>query len=92
MVAEGFRHDETGGEDRREALVDAYYWAARFFAEHDQSAFEATVEKIRGLVPSFVPPAPVRLRQLSRLLGYATAERIAVKYRKLKRFTKAVRA
>jgi hypothetical protein len=36
-----------------------------------------------------VPPAPEGLRQLSRLFGYAIAERIAVKYRKLKYLTKA---
>ena len=87
MVAEHWHERGQINDERRQALVDAYYWAARFFAEHDSAAFDATIERIRVFVPDFVPPAPLRLRQLSRLFGYANAERLAVKYRQFKRFT-----
>jgi glycosyltransferase involved in cell wall biosynthesis len=92
LLSARIREEGASGAARRQALVDAYYWAARFFAEHDSAAFDATIAKIRLLDPSFVPPAPVPLRQLSRLLGYANAERIAVRYRQLKRLTKGGRA
>lgn len=92
MVAEHWHEHNAFDEARQQALVDAYYWAARFFAEHDSAAFDAVIERIRVFQPDFVPAAPLRLRQLSRFLGYANAERIAAKYRKLKHLTKAVRA
>jgi glycosyltransferase involved in cell wall biosynthesis len=87
MVAEYWLEHDAVNDPRRQALVDAYYWAARFFAEHDATAFDSTIERIRVFAPDFVPPAPLRLRQLSRLFGYANAERLAVKYRQFKKFT-----
>jgi hypothetical protein len=91
MVAEHWHQRGALHEARVQALVDAYYWSARFFAEHDSEAFEATIERIHILMPGWEPPAPLRLRQLSRFFGYANAERLAVKYRQLKRFTRPVR-
>jgi glycosyltransferase involved in cell wall biosynthesis len=88
-IARHWHAAEALDEVRRQAVVDAYYWAARFFAEHDDEAFRETIQKIQFVMPSWVPPAPEGLRQLSRLFGYAIAERIAVKYRKLKHLTKA---
>jgi glycosyltransferase involved in cell wall biosynthesis len=91
MVAEHWHQRGELHQSRVQALVDAYYWAARFFAEHDSEAFEVTIGRIHVLQPDWEPPAPMRLRQLSRLFGYANAERLAVKYRQLKRFTRAAR-
>ena len=67
------------------AIVEVYFSAARFYAEHDETRFEKIVSDIAVLYPHFLPAAPRRLRLLSRLIGYVRAERLAVAYRKLKR-------
>jgi len=88
MVAAHWDARHLFDDDRRQAVVEAYYWAARFFAEHDSEAFRATLEKIQVVMPSWEPPAPLSLKHLSRLVGYEAAERIAVQYRRLMRLGK----
>jgi glycosyltransferase involved in cell wall biosynthesis len=79
----------TGEPKRDEALIAAivtvYFSAARYYAEHDVTRFNELVSDIMALCPKFLPPAPRRLRLLSRLIGYAKAERLAAAYRNLKR-------
>jgi len=65
-----------------EAIVDGYYFGARYFAEHDWSRFEEIVRDIEALQPAFVPKTPIRLKVLSRIAGYRKAERFALLYRR----------
>jgi glycosyltransferase involved in cell wall biosynthesis len=88
MVAAHWSSRDLFDDERREAVVGAYYWAARFFAEHDPDGFRETLDKIQGVLPEWEPPAPLSVKHLSRLVGYAAAERLAVKYRRLMRLGK----
>jgi hypothetical protein len=85
MLERRWKLQDELSEGRRQALADAYYWAARFFAEHDRTKFDDVVRSILDLRPRFVPAAPPSLHVLSRMLGYAKAERLAVLYRRVKR-------
>jgi glycosyltransferase involved in cell wall biosynthesis len=68
-----------------DAITEVYFYAARFYAEHDPPRFDAIVSSIVALKPNFVPTSPQRLRVLSQLIGYTRAERLAVAYRRFKR-------
>ena len=74
---------------RAQVLAEVYFRAARYYAEHDRSAFETTVTDLYRVAPRFAPAAPALLRLLTKLVGYTRAERCAVSYR---RFRRAVRA
>jgi glycosyltransferase involved in cell wall biosynthesis len=64
-----------------EAVVDVYYVGARYFAGRDWKRFEEIVGDIEALCPRFVPKTPTRLKLLSHIAGYRTAERLSVLYR-----------
>lgn len=68
-----------------DAIVHAYFFGARYFADHDVVRFEEVVNDIEALRPAFVPRAPLRLRMMSLVAGYRRAERLASLYRKGKR-------
>lgn len=70
---------------RRRFLAELYGQAARHLAEHDPKAFDTIVRHIDELAPAFVPSNPPGLRRLSRLVGYPAAERLAVRYRRVRR-------
>jgi glycosyltransferase involved in cell wall biosynthesis len=65
-----------------EAIVDVYYFGARYFAGLDWKRFDEIVTDIEALRPAFVPESPTPLSVLSRLAGYRRAERLADLYRK----------
>lgn len=65
-----------------EAIVDVYYFGARYFAEHDWNRFDEIVRDIEVLRPAFVPKTPAQLKVLSRIVGYRKAERLGALYRK----------
>lgn len=67
-----------------DAIIDVYYGAARYFADHDWKRFEEVIADIEKLRPAFVPSEPARLRLLSRITGYRTAEKLAGLYRRSK--------
>lgn len=69
---------------RASVLANIYFQGARSLAGVDGPGFEAMLEKIESLTPHFLPPAPLSLRWLSRLVGYRKAERLAVTYHRLK--------
>jgi glycosyltransferase involved in cell wall biosynthesis len=69
---------------RRAVLADVYLQAARFFAPIDESSFERMVALIESVRPNYVPRGPWRLRWLSRLVGYRQAEKLAVRYRRVR--------
>jgi glycosyltransferase involved in cell wall biosynthesis len=70
---------------RVHTLVEIYYMGAKYYAEHDQAAFQSVVDDLFRLDPSFVPSGPASLRFLTRLIGYPRAERCSVRYRTVKR-------
>lgn len=90
LAEKHWRDTETLTPQRLTGLTDSYFSVARFMAEYDSAFFEPTVAHLLKLEPSFVPPSPVALRQLTKLIGYRRAERFSVHYRKAKRFFKAV--
>jgi len=54
------------------------------FAGHDWARFDAVVERIANLSDKVIPPGPRALTALSKLVGYKSAERIAVSWRRFK--------
>ena len=85
MVETFWRQREELSPSRRAGLAENFHTAARYYAEHDGATFADLVCHIETLVPAFVPSAPRALRQLSRVIGYRSAELVAVRYRAVKR-------
>lgn len=85
-LAEDYVRRNPAGTSRVvESIVEAYYLAARFFADEDWKRFHEVVSDIEKLQPNFIPRFPSRMRLLSRLSGYRNAERIASLYRRGKK-------
>lgn len=84
MVEAFWRQRDELSPSRRAGLAENYHTAARYYAEHDGATFDDLVRHIETLVPAFVPAAPRALRQLSGLIGYRSAELVAVRYRAVK--------
>jgi hypothetical protein len=61
-----------------------YFQAARMFAGRDWARFDAVVERIGNLTDRVIPSGPRALTVLSTLMGYKTAERIALSWRRFK--------
>jgi hypothetical protein len=70
---------------RRDALGEAYAFAARQLAELDPAAFRAVAAKGLGHGESFLRHLPARVRWLSWLVGYTRAESIAASWRRARR-------
>jgi glycosyltransferase involved in cell wall biosynthesis len=72
--------------DRRlsSRLIACYFQAARVFAGRDWARFDAVVDRIEKLADRVIPPGPPALAVLSKLIGYKTAERVALSWRRLK--------
>jgi glycosyltransferase involved in cell wall biosynthesis len=85
LVERYVRRRQSWSTEIVEAIVAVYYHGARYFAEHDWERFEELLADIEALRPAFLPIAPVRLRALSRVLGYRNAERASGFCRRLKR-------
>jgi glycosyltransferase involved in cell wall biosynthesis len=75
-------------DEQASVLAEIYFFAARYYAEWDPSAFLAVEREIRRLKPGFLPVRPRGLRLLSRAVGYASAERLAVRWRRIKRLVR----
>jgi glycosyltransferase involved in cell wall biosynthesis len=65
-------------------LTACYFQAARMFAGRDWARFDAVVERIENLTDKVIPPGPRALIVLSKLIGYKTAERVALSWRRFK--------
>lgn len=65
-------------------LIACYFQAARVFAGRDWQRFDAVVERIESLAGEVIPPGPPALTILSKLMGYKTAERAALSWRRFK--------
>lgn len=73
-------------------LADVYYMGAHHYASRDAGIFRQLVDDIHRLDPHFAPKAPSGLRALAKVVGYAHAERVAVRYRRLKRSLRGAEA
>jgi glycosyltransferase involved in cell wall biosynthesis len=78
------KHTPHNSARVREAIVNVYFGAARYYAGLDWIRFGEIVSDIEALDPSFVPKAPVHLKLISQIVGYRNAERIATVYRRAK--------
>jgi glycosyltransferase involved in cell wall biosynthesis len=84
LAERSIQHNPEDSSRVIEAIVEVYYSGARFFAGLDWERFEEIVSDIEVLQPNFIPRKPAKLRLLSRLAGYRTAEKAAVLFRKSK--------
>jgi glycosyltransferase involved in cell wall biosynthesis len=66
-------------------VIACYFQAARVFAGRDWERFDFVVERIENLTDKVTPPGPRALTVLSKLIGYKTAERVALSWRRFKR-------
>jgi len=85
LVERYVQHTQSCSEKIIEAIIAVYWQGARYFAEKDWRRFEQILADIEALRPEFLPAGPLRLRALSRVLGYRNAERASVFYRRLKK-------
>jgi glycosyltransferase involved in cell wall biosynthesis len=68
-------------EPRRAALLKVYGQVARASFARDDETFETVYTALHRLQPRYTPPGPPALTLMSRLVGYRSAEAIAVHYR-----------
>jgi glycosyltransferase involved in cell wall biosynthesis len=85
LVERHLHHTQGCSAQITEAIIGVYLQGARYFAEQDWRRFEQILADIESLRPGFLPAAPLRLRALSRVLGYRNAEWVSVFYRRLKK-------
>jgi glycosyltransferase involved in cell wall biosynthesis len=69
-----------------EALVKVYGGVARAGLETDLSIFKQARSHLERLRPGYLPAFPRRLRWLSLCVGYEQAEKLALRYRRMKRW------
>ncbi len=75
---------------RRRGLVRVFGYVARSTFEADRSRFDEVLERIHRLDPDFLPEEPRSLRALSGVIGYRSAEHVALWWRHLKGTARAV--
>jgi len=77
------RHDRMD-EELRAQLVRVYFQGTRYYASRDWKRFKEVWRWIRHLDESALPEHPAHLRAVARMVGYPTAEKVAISYRRLK--------
>lgn len=79
---------QRGGltSDHCQALVRVYGQVARASFGTDMQVFESAYAALERLQPGYAPAQPWHLAWTSRLVGYRSAESIAVRYRRAKQF------
>lgn len=76
----------TLDDARRRGLVRVMGYVARSLFPLDRARFEMVLERIRTLDANYLPEGPRSLRMLSSLVGYRSAEHVAVWWRQMKAF------
>jgi hypothetical protein len=76
--------EDTLDEARRRGLVRVMGYVARSLFPLDRRRFEEVLERIWTLDPGYLPEAPRSLRVLSSLVGYRSAEHVALWWRQVK--------
>jgi len=69
---------------RRDALLQVYSQVARGSFGRDDATFEMAYASLKRLDPAYVPVGPWHLALASRLVGYRSAEALAIQYRRAK--------
>lgn len=92
QIDEWFRVHGGLTPNRRWALRRAYEMVARGSYEHDRETFEHACQALERIFPSYRPDHGFALAVLSRLMGYRRAEAVALRFRRVKRFTKGLLA
>ncbi len=64
-------------------LIEALRDCAKAFAHKDNKLFHATVSLIEAINPHYIPEKSLKMRVLSKILGYRKAEFLAAYFRKL---------
>ena len=59
-------------------------WTLSEFYEHDRAAFHQYLHWVRDVDPSFVPQHSTKLKLVSHIIGYESAEAVALRYRRFK--------
>ncbi len=70
---------------RRRALVKSIGQVARSSYERDPQTFDTALKHLERLSPGYVPAGPLRLKVMSKMIGYRDAEKAAAWYRSVKR-------
>ena len=70
--------------EQRQGIISVYFQVARYYADKDEAKFDQAVQRLDRFQPGLLPDKPFHLRQLSRLVGYRRAERVAVGWRSWK--------
>jgi GT2 family glycosyltransferase len=73
---------------RSAALIQVYGHVARSSFGRDEATFEAAYTALQRLQPGYTPAHPWHLALASRVVGYKSAEALAVRYRHAKRTLK----
>lgn len=76
-------------EDRRRALVRVFGQIARSLFPIDRGRFDDVLDRIHSLDARYRPAAPPMLRALSGVIGYRSAEHVALWWRHVKASTPA---
>jgi glycosyltransferase involved in cell wall biosynthesis len=77
--------------ERVEFLLQAYESLLHNLASVDNRAFEDLLQHVRDLSPGWLPRQP-GMQLLSRVVGYRAAERVSMRYRELKAFSRRARS
>jgi hypothetical protein len=85
LAEDRWRERDQLTQPRAQIIAHVLFLAARFYAERDPARFHTLTSDIYRLNPRFLPDEPASLRVLSRIIGYASAEQVAVRYRRLRR-------
>ncbi len=70
-------------QDRRAELIEALRDCAKAFVGKDEEKFEICIQQIYALQPQYIPKKSLKMRVLSRLIGYRKAEKVAAFLRRV---------
>jgi GT2 family glycosyltransferase len=89
-VEEWWTHNGGVTGARKAALLRVYGQVARASFGRDDATFEVAYAALERLAPGYVPMQPWHLALAARLVGYRSAEALAMRYRGVKRALHAV--
>jgi len=86
QVHQLWQNDLVINKDKANALIECYRYCIHTFGIHDENNFfEEAISKIYEIEPHFIPQKSKPMKYLSKMVGYARAERLANSYRKTKK-------
>ncbi len=73
-------------KDKVDVLIESYRYCIQVFGINNETLlFEQAINKIYEIEPKFVPQKSKPMKYLSKLIGYKKAEKLANKYRKIRK-------